>query len=78
MQQMQFISKIDKDGNLKIPLPQEWAEKKVSIILLVELLTVTESQNSLFPAFEILASMPDDFMQNGREDSLPQQRENWE
>ena len=28
---MQFISKIDKDRNLKNPLPQEWAEKEVSI-----------------------------------------------
>jgi len=77
MYQMQLISKIGKDGNLNIQLPQEWSEKKVSILLTVEQLTVTEHKNNLSAAFEILASMPDDFMQNGRQDNLPQNREDW-
>ena len=73
---MQINSRVDKDGKLMLDLPREWAEREVSIVL--EILTTIEHENNLSAAFDILASMPDDFMQDGRQDDLPQNREDWQ
>jgi hypothetical protein len=60
--QIRLNSRTDKNGSLMFSLPREWAEKEVSIIVEIP---DAESENNLSAAFDILASMPDDFMRDG-------------
>lgn len=40
-------------------------------------LVLRQPRRTLQAAFDLLASMPVDFMQDGRNDSVPQEREAW-
>ncbi|WP_353570726.1 hypothetical protein [Candidatus Albibeggiatoa sp. nov. BB20] len=77
MHSVQLETHIDKQGLLKLQLPNEWANQDVNVILVLEKKTtpVAPPKQDLSSAFELLTTMPDDFMQDGREDTLPQERE---
>jgi hypothetical protein len=77
MHTFQVSSHVSKSGVLSITLPSEWADKEVNALLVLESLQqVIPTQTNLAVAFDLLAQMPDDFM-NERLDTLPQNREAW-
>lgn len=77
MHTVQVESHIDKQGFLRLKLPQEWADQDVNVVVVLEkkAIPLVSKKPNLVQAFELLAEMPDDFMLDGRQDSLPQERE---
>jgi len=76
MYSMQLESHIDKQGCLKLQLPEDWADANVNVVVVVEKKDLPDNATTnLNAAFELLSSMPDDFMKNDRQDNLPQERE---
>ena len=74
MHTFQVSSHVSESGVLSITLPSEWADKEVNALLVLESLQqVIPTQTNLAVAFDLLAQMPDDFM-NERLDTLPQNR----
>lgn len=79
MHTFQLNSHINENGILSVKLPQEWAEKEVNVLLVLEFLTQFKTpakKESLASAFDLLTQMPTDFMTE-RVDDLPQEREEW-
>jgi hypothetical protein len=80
MHTFQLNSHINENGVLSVKLPQEWAEKDVNVLLVLEFLTQLKDtihpKKNLAAAFDLLAQMPEDFM-NERVDDFPQEREEW-
>jgi hypothetical protein len=68
MHTFQLNSHIDENGILSIKLPHEWAEKDVTVLLVLEFLNKLKEtmpkKESLATAFNLLSEMPDDFMIN--------------
>ncbi len=77
MHTLQLESHIDTQGFLRLKLPGEWANQDVNVVLVLEKKTLQVQPQGLEVAFELLTALPDDFMQDGRHDSLPQEREAW-
>ncbi len=75
MHTLQLESHIDTQGFLRLKLPREWANQDVNVVVVLEKKAVQVQPQGLEAAFELLATLPDDFMQDGRHDSLPQERE---
>jgi antitoxin VapB len=72
------FAKIFKSGNsqaLRLPKEFQFHSKEVEIFRRDDEVILREKPKNLKHAFELLASMPNDFFANGREDSLPQERE---
>jgi antitoxin VapB len=72
-------AKIFKSGNSQaVRLPKEFRfrVKEVEILRRGDEIVLREPKRSLADAFEALASMPDDFMAEGRKDDPPQKRKN--
>lgn len=73
-------SHINENGILSVKLPKEWAEKDVNVLLVLEFLNQLKEpapeKQSLASAFDLLAEMPQDFMEQ-RQDELPQERSEW-
>ena len=72
------IAKIFKCGNsqaLRLPKEFQFQAKEVEIFRRGQTVIIREKQTNLKHAFELLASMPNDFFANKREDSLPQERD---
>lgn len=80
MHTFKLNSHINENGILTVKLPQEWAEKDVNVLLVLEFLSqlqdTIQPKKNLAAAFDLLAQMPADFMTE-RYDDLPQQREEW-
>ena len=71
-------AKIFKSGNSQaVRLPKEFRfhVDEVEILRRGEEVVLREPKRSLGAAFAALASMPDDFMVDGRKDPHPQRRE---
>jgi len=75
MHTLQLESHIDTQGFLRLKLPREWANQDVNVVVVLEKKAVQVQPQGLEAAFELLVALPDDFMQDGRYDSLPQERE---
>ena len=72
-------AKIFKSGNSQaVRLPKEFRfrVKEVEISRRGDEVILREPQGDLAEAFEALASMPEDFMAEGRKDEPPQKRKN--
>ena len=80
MQTFQINSHISENGILSVKLPIEWAEKEVNVVLVLEFLNQLKQskpqEENLAAVFDLLAQMPEDFMAH-RDDSLPQDRDEW-
>lgn len=72
------ITKVFKSGNSQaVRLPKEFQldVDEVEIFRRDNELVIRKIPVNLGAAFKILADMPDDFMSDGRDDDLPQERE---
>jgi virulence-associated protein VagC len=71
---------INENGILSVKLPKEWAEKDVNVLLVLEFLNQLKEpapeKQSLAAAFDLLAEMPENFMDQ-RQDEPPQERSEW-
>lgn len=74
MHTLQLHSHINENGILSIKMPQEWAEKDVNVLVVLELLDPPKENLSI--VFDLLSQMPEDFMPQ-RQDDLPQERDGW-
>jgi antitoxin VapB len=72
-------ARVFKSGNSQaVRLPKEFRFKveEVDILRRGDEIVLREPKRSLADAFEALASMPEDFMAEGRKDNPPQKRKN--
>lgn len=72
------ITRVFKSGNSQaVRLPKEFQlhTDQVEIYRRGNEIIIRELPNNLGKAFELLTSLPDDFMKDGREDLPPQERE---
>lgn len=78
MYTFQMNSQVSENGILSIKLSQEWFNKEVNVLLVLESPQnfIEPESISLAAAFDLLTQMPDDFMTE-RQDDLPQSREEW-
>ena len=73
-------AKVFKSGNSQaIRLPEEFQfdVDEVEIFRRGDEIVLIKKPQNLIAAFELLTSLPDDFMQDGRGDTPPQERESW-
>lgn len=73
-------ARVFKSGNSQaIRLPREFrfATDEVEIYRRGDEVILREKQPSAAAAFRLLASLPEDFMSEGRQDDPPQDREPW-
>ena len=63
---------------VRIPKEFQFDVDEIEIFKRGDEIILRKRQQNLAEAFNILASMPDDFMQDGRQDTPPQERETWE
>lgn len=71
-------AKVFKSGNSQaVRLPKEFRfrVKEVEILRRGDEIVLREPKRNLAGAFDALASMPEDFMAEGRKDEPPQERE---
>jgi antitoxin VapB len=71
-------AKVFRSGNSQaVRLPKEFRvrSKEVEIFRRGEEIVLREKGKGLARAFEILASLPDDFLPGGRRDAPPQKRD---
>ncbi len=74
------FAKIFKSGNsqaLRLPKEFQFRSKEVEIFKCGNDVILREKPKNLKHAFELLSSMPDDFFSFKRDDSLPQEREDF-
>jgi antitoxin VapB len=74
------IAKVFRSGNSQaVRLPKEFRfkGKEVEIFRRGDEVVLREKPRSLVRAFEILASLPDDFDLPGRESEVPEKRKGW-
>jgi antitoxin VapB len=67
-----------KSGNsqaVRLPKEFQFDVSQVEILRRGDEVVLRRMPTNLAEAFELLATLPDDFMQGGRQDSLPQVRE---
>ncbi len=72
------FAKVFKSGNsqaLRLPKEFQFHCKEVEIFKRDNEVVLREKPKNLKHAFELLSSMPNDFFSNGRDESLPQERE---
>ncbi len=71
-------TRVFKSGNsqaVRLPKEFQFDVEEVEIFRRGEEVVLRKVALNLAAAFELLAGLPDDFMQGGREDAPPQQRE---
>lgn len=76
-----MLTKVFKSGNsqaVRIPKGFQLKEDQVEIFSRGDELIIKIKPSKLEDAFNILASMPDDFMLREVDDSPPQERDSWE
>jgi antitoxin VapB len=72
-----ITTRVFKSGNsqaVRIPKEFQLDVKEVEIFSLNGDLVIRPKRKNLLEALDILASLPDDFMEDGREDLPPQER----
>ncbi len=70
-------AKVFKSGNsqaLRLPKDLQFHSEKVQIIKHGKELIIREIPENLAEAFRLLSKFPSDFFEEGRSDSLPQER----
>ncbi len=73
-------TRIFKSGNsqaVRIPREFQFDTWEVEIFKRGDELILRKKSNNLAEAFQLLTEMPDDFMQDGRDDTPPQKRVPW-
>ncbi|NRP15387.1 antitoxin [Marinobacterium sp. xm-a-152] len=73
-------AKIFQSGNsqaVRIPKEFRFSATEVEIFKRGDEIVLKPKPKNLGLAFKLLTEMPDDFMSDGREDSLPQKRESF-
>ncbi len=73
-----IIAKVFQSGNSQaVRLPKEFRfdVSEVEIFRRGEEVILKPKEKTLAKAFKLLAQMPDDFMQEGRDEQIPQKRE---
>jgi antitoxin VapB len=71
-------TRVFKSGNsqaVRVPKEFQFDVDEVEIFRRGDEVVLRKRVLNLVPAFELLAGLPDDFMQGGREDAPPQKRE---
>lgn len=63
---------------VRIPKEFQFDVDEIEIFKRGDEIVLRKRPQTLAEAFNILASMPDGFMQDGRQDTPPQERETWE
>lgn len=74
------MARVFKSGNSQaVRIPREFMldVSEVEIVRDGDVLILRKPRRTLQAAFDLLTTMPLDFMQEGRNDSLPQEREAW-
>jgi antitoxin VapB len=69
-----------KSGNsqaVRLPKDFQFNVSEVEIFRRGDEVVLRQVPDSLTAAFELLASLPEDFMAEGRQDAPPQPREDW-
>jgi antitoxin VapB len=72
------ITRVFKSGNsqaVRLPKEFQFDVDEVEIFRRGDEVVLRRRALNLVPAFELLAGLPEDFMQGGREDAPPQERE---
>lgn len=75
-----MTARVFMSGNSQaVHIPKEFRleDTEVEIFRRGDELVLRRLRRKLTGAFHLLASMPADFMEGGREDDLPQEREAW-
>ena len=75
-----MTARVFMSGNsqaVRIPREFQFDVAEVEIFQRGDELVLRKIKRDLSDAFDLLATMPNDFMQDGRMDSLPQERETW-
>lgn len=73
-------ARVFKSGNsqaIRIPRGFRLDSEVMEIFWRGDELVLRKPRTDLSEAFEILSSMPSDFMSDGRNDQFPQERESW-
>lgn len=71
-------AKIFKNGNsqaVRLPKEYQFDDKEVEILKRGDEIILRKKKSSLREAFDLLASMPNDFFSEPRRDPLPEERE---
>jgi antitoxin VapB len=71
-------AKIFKNGNsqaVRLPKPFQFDVDEVEILRRGDEVILRKPRKNLSEAFDLLATMPDDFFADGRDDPAPQDRE---
>ncbi len=71
-------TKVFKSGNsqaVRLPKEFQFDSREVEIFRRGDEVVLRKRPANLGRAFELLTRLPDDFMREGREDTLPQERE---
>lgn len=69
-----------KSGNsqaVRLPKDFQFSVSEVEILRRGDEVVLRQVPDTLAAAFELLASLPEDFMAEGRQDAPPQPREGW-
>jgi antitoxin VapB len=73
-------TKVFKSGNsqaVRLPKDFQFNVKEVEIFRRGDEVVLRRKRGNLVRAYELLTCLPDDFMEGGREDLPPQQREDF-
>lgn len=73
-----ITTRVFKSGNsqaVRIPKEFQFDVEELEIFQRGEELILRKKQNDLSDVMDIFASLPDDFMENGRDDAPPQERD---
>ena len=71
-------ARVFKSGNsqaIRLPKDYRFTSREVEIYRRGDEIVLREKRPGLGRAFELLASLPEDFMAEGRQDTKPQKRE---
>jgi antitoxin VapB len=74
------ITKVFKSGNsqaVRLPKEFQFDETELEIFRRGDEVVLRKKSQNLARAYELLTSLPDDFMGGGREDTHPQHREDF-
>ena len=72
------MAKVFKSGNsqaVRLPKEFQFHSKEVEIFRRGNHIILHEKPHNLKHAFELLGNLPEDFFSDGRQDSLPQERD---
>lgn len=77
---MTRTARVFKSGNsqaVRLPKDFQFDDTEVEILRRGREVVLRKKPHNLVAAFNLLASLPDDFMSSGRQDAPPQKRKAW-